>query len=70
MRDFCTGPKVVVPVVRVVPVDVDLAVVGVPVHVRHVAVRVARTRVLLVSVQFTNNLFQNCLGYLAVASCV
>lgn len=42
MRDFCTGPDVVVPVVRVVPVDIELAVVSVPIHVRHVTVRVAR----------------------------
>ena len=37
---FCTSPEVTVRIPLVVPVDVELAVVGVPVHVRHVAVGV------------------------------
>ena len=50
----CASAEVRVGVVEVVPVDVDLAVVGVPVHIRDVAVRVARALYrILVAIQFT-----------------
>ena len=44
MWKLLTGTEIVVGVVRIVPVHVDLAVVPVPVHVRNVAVLIARTR--------------------------
>ena len=47
MRDFGTGTKIVIGVVRVVPVDIDLAIVRVPVDVRDIAIRVARTRIFI-----------------------
>lgn len=56
-RNFCTGTEVVIGVVRIVPVDAQLAVVSVPVHVGHVAVRVTRARVLSASLLFTGKPF-------------
>jgi hypothetical protein len=43
-EDFGTGTQIVVGVVHVVPVDIHLAIVGIPVHVGNVAIGVARTR--------------------------
>ena len=51
-------------VVGVVPVDIDLAVVGIPIDVRDVAVRVTRTSMLPSAVDFTSDLFQNHPSYL------
>jgi len=44
MRYFGTGTDVTVGIVGVVPVDIDLAVVGVPVDVRDIAILIARAR--------------------------
>lgn len=52
------------------PVDADLAVVAIPIHVRDVTVRVTRTRVLSISIRITRDLLQSLLSYLAVASSV
>jgi hypothetical protein len=43
--------------VDVVPVDVQLRIVAVPVHVRDVAVRITRARILSVSIRITDALF-------------
>ena len=53
VRNFLAGTQVVVPIVRVVPVYPELAVV--PVRVRHVTVRVARTIFLFDFFHFTDN---------------
>jgi hypothetical protein len=45
--DFGTGTKIVVGIVGVVPIDIDLAIVGVPVDVRDVAIAIARTRFII-----------------------
>jgi len=47
MRYFGTGTKIVVGIVEVVPVDIDLAIVGIEVDVRHVAIGVARARFIV-----------------------
>lgn len=47
-------------IVDVVPVDVELAIVGIPVHVRHIAIRVPRT-LLPDSIIITGNLLQDFL---------
>lgn len=44
VRNYLAGTQVVIGIARVVEVDLELAVVGIPVHVRHIAVSVARTR--------------------------
>ena len=53
MRNFLAGTNVVVPIVHVVPVYPELVIV--PVRVRDVAVRVARTIFLFGFFQFTDN---------------
>jgi hypothetical protein len=44
MRYFGTGTEIVIVIAGVVTVDIDLAVVRVPVDVRHVAIGVPRAR--------------------------
>lgn len=53
VRNFLAGPQVLVPIVRVVPVHPELAVV--PVRVRHVTVRVARAIFLFDFFRLTDN---------------
>ncbi|MFH1956421.1 MAG: hypothetical protein ABIJ28_02125 [Patescibacteria group bacterium] len=36
--------QVVIAIVRIVPIDVHLAIVRIPVHVRHIAIIIARAR--------------------------
>jgi hypothetical protein len=50
---YGAGTQVGIGIGRVVPVDVDLVVVEI--DVRHVAIRVVRTRILLNSIYFTEN---------------
>jgi len=53
-RNFCrTRTQVIAGIGRVVPIDIQLVVV--PVDVRNIAVRIARTRILLNSVYLTEN---------------
>lgn len=66
-RSFCTGTKVVVAVVWIVPVHLQVRIVGVPVHVRDVTIRVTRAHVLPISFHYTNNLLQNYLRCLVQA---
>jgi len=61
-ENFCAGTEIAVPILGVAPVDIQLAVVGIPVHVRNVAVGVPGARILSVSFHFTESLSQNFLG--------
>ena len=61
-----TIPRVGIP--HVEPAHVHLPIVGVPVHVRHVADRIARTVFLCKLVLFTDSLLPKFLCFLAVAS--
>ncbi|MEK7193346.1 MAG: hypothetical protein AAB652_00990 [Patescibacteria group bacterium] len=58
-RNFCTDADIVVPIVGIVPVDVQVVVV--PVHVRHVVIRIPRTCVLSDSIRITGILWKKCL---------
>lgn len=51
----------------IVPVHVDLPIVGIPVHVGHVAIRIAGTVFLYTLVLFTDSLFPKFLCFPAVA---
>jgi hypothetical protein len=53
VRNFLTGTQVRIPIVRVVPVHLELAVV--PIRVRDIAVRIARTVFLFAFVHLTDN---------------
>ena len=55
-KNFCTSSKVRIGILHVVPVDVQLTIARVPVHVRDVAVRIARARVLSASIRITGAL--------------
>lgn len=55
-----TRTQVVIGVVGMIPIDVQLVVV--PVHVRNVAISIARTRLLPDLIHFTENLLQNFLS--------
>jgi hypothetical protein len=46
-RNFGTGAKIVVVIVGVVPIDINLAITGIPVHVRNVAIGITRTRFIV-----------------------
>jgi len=61
-RNFPTGTQIRIGVLGVVPVDVKLAVIRVPVDLGNVAIRVARTRFLcLISSNAPAIFLQNCL---------
>src|SRR3989344_1490595 len=55
-RNFCTSPHARIRILRVVRVDVRLAIRRIPVHVRHVAVRIAGARGLSASIHITGAL--------------
>ena len=44
MRDFGTGEQIVVVIVRIVPVDVELGVVRIPIEAWHIAVGITGAR--------------------------
>ena len=67
MRDFGTGPEIVIVVVGVVPIHVDLAIVRIEVDVRNIAIAIARTRFLSNFFHFTDNFIQNYLSSPRVA---
>lgn len=48
MRNFCASPEIVIPILQIVPIHVELAIVGIPVHVRHVTIAVARASFYLI----------------------
>ncbi len=54
-RNFLTSPDIRIPVVGIVPVDLELVVV--PVRVRDIAVRIARTALLPFSFLPSPNIF-------------
>jgi len=60
-RNFQTSAHVVILVVRIVPIELDLAIVRIPVAVRDVAV--GEPVLLSYFVRITGNLFQNFLCY-------
>ena len=44
VKKLLTSTEIVVGIVWIIPVDADFSVVPVPVHVRHVAILITRTR--------------------------
>jgi hypothetical protein len=51
--------QIVIGIVSIVPIDIHLVVI--PVHVRNIAIVIARTRYLPASIRLTDNLLQNYL---------
>ena len=55
-----TRTQVVISIAWIVPIDIQLAII-VPVHIRHITIIIARTRLLPDPIHFTENFLQNFL---------
>jgi len=54
-RNFGTDTQIIIAIVRIIPIDVHLAIIGIEIHVRDVAVRVTRASFLINFFNVTGN---------------